>query len=144
LQLLKDAVRVRTRELREANRALRASLTEVRHLRRYSDQVIASLASSLVTFDREGRVTTVNPPARVLLQLGRVPAAGLQLSDLFGAAFAGSLLAKLGKRAVHITRVQGPVRLCTGEEKVVGYSVTPLLLPRGGNGWIMLFRDITD
>ena len=61
---LEATVRTRTRELHEANRALRGSLAEVRELRHYSEQVIASLASSLVTFDGEGRVLTVNPPAR--------------------------------------------------------------------------------
>jgi two-component system sensor histidine kinase AtoS len=141
---LEKTVRARTRELHEANRALRRSLAEVRQLRRYSEQVIASLASSLVAFDRDGRVRTVNPPARALLQLGNVPVAGLRLADLFGAAFADTLLGKLRQRAMHITRVQAAVVLRTGEEKIVGYSVAPLMLSRGGNGWIMLFRDITD
>ncbi len=137
-------VRSRTRELREANRALCASLNEVRDLRRYSEQIIASLASSLVTFDGGGRVMTVNPPARGVLQLGVEDVEGLPLGALFGESFATTLLGKLGQRSLHITRVQAPIVLCSGEEKVIGYSVTPLRLSRTSRGWILLFRDITD
>ena len=141
---LEATVRTRTRELREANRALRSSLAEGRELRRSSEQVIASLASSLVTFDGEGRVMTANPPATAVLQLGAAPSRGVTLSDLFGEAFAAALLSKLGRRKVHIARAQGTIVIGTGEEKVIGYSVTPLRQARGGRTWILLFRDITD
>ena len=141
---LEATVRTRTRELREANRALRSSLAEGRELRRSSEQVIASLASSLVTFDGEGRVMTANPPATAVLHLGAAPVEGLALSDLFGERFAAALLRRLGRRKVHIARAQGAIVVGTGEEKVIGYSVTPLRRSRGGHTWILLFRDITD
>ena len=141
---LETTVRTRTRELRAANRALSDSLTEVRELRRYSEQIIASLASSLVTFDVKGRVMTANPPAAAVLHLGTAPVEGLTLSDLFGEAFAAALLRKLGRRQMHIARAQATVVVGTGEEKVLGYSVSPLRQARGGRSWIMLFRDITD
>jgi len=141
---LEDTVRTRTRELREANRALRGALAEGRELRRYSEQIVASLASSLVTFDAEGRVMTANPPAAAVLHLGAARVEGLRLSELFGEAFAATLLRKLGRRQVHIARAQATVVIGTGEEKVLGYSVTPLRQARGGHFWILLFRDITD
>ncbi len=141
---LEATVRARTHELHEANSALRNSLAEVRELRHYSEQVIASLASSLVTFDGEGRVMTVNPPARTLLHLGILEAEGQPLRALFGADFAAMLLGKLVRRSVHITRAQAPIVLPRGEEKVIGYSVAPLRISRDERGWILLFRDITD
>jgi len=141
---LEATVRTRTRELREANNALRSSLAEGRELRRYSEQVIASLASSLVTFDVEGRVLTANPPAAAVLHLGAAPVEGRSLSALFGESFAAALLRKLVRRKVHIARAQGTIVVETGEEKVIGYSVTPLRRSRGGHTWILLFRDITD
>ncbi len=141
---LESTVRTRTRELNEANRALRRSLTEVRELRRYSEQVIASLASSLVTFDSAGRVITANPPARAVLQLGDAPVEGRHLAELFGADFVAALLGRLGRRSVHITRAQATVVIGNGESKSIGYSVTPLRRSRAGISWILLFRDITD
>jgi PAS domain S-box-containing protein len=141
---LEATVRTRTRELREVNRALRGSLAEGRELRRSSEQVIASLASSLVTFDDEGRVLTANPPARALLHLGGAPVEGRRLADFFGESFAAALLGRLGMRTMRITRAQATVLLGTGEEKILGYSVTPLRQARGGRSWILLFRDITD
>ena len=141
---LEATVRTRTRELREANRALRGSLAEVRGLRRYSEQVIESLASSLVTFDDEGRVLAANPPARAVLSLGAAPVEGRSLADLVGEGFAAALLGRLGRRTVRLTRAQATILVGTGEEKVIGYSVTPLRQVRGGRSWILLFRDITD
>jgi PAS domain S-box-containing protein len=141
---LEGTVRTRTRELHEANRALRASLAEVRELRRYSEQVIASLASSLVTFDGEGQVITANPPARTVLHLGAAPVEGRSLADLFGEEFAVALLRRLGRRNVNITRAQATIAVGTGEQKAIGYSVTPLRRSRAGRSWILLFRDITD
>ena len=141
---LEATVRTRTRELREANRALRGSLAEGRELRRFSEQVIASLASGLVTFDGEGRVMTANPPAAAMLQPGAAPVAGRTLSDLFGGSFALALLRQLGRRQVRIARAQGTIVVGSGEEKVIGYSVTPLRQAGGGRAWILLFRDITE
>jgi len=143
-RVLEATVRTRTRELHEANRALHRSLAEVRELRRYSEQVIASLASSLVTFDSAGRIVTVNPPARTVLQLGVGDVEGRPLRHIFGETFATALLGKLARRSVHITGVHATVVLVTGEERVIGYAVTPLRFSRGGAGWILLFRDITD
>jgi len=141
---LEATVRTQTRELREANRALRGSLAEGRELRRSSEQVIASLASGLVTFDGGGRVITANPPATAMLHLGTAPVEGRTLSDIFGESFAAALLRKLRRRQVHIARAQGTIVVITGEEKVIGYSVTPLRQARGSRTWILLFRDITD
>ena len=79
-----------------------------------------------------------------MLHLGAAPVEGLALSDLFGEAFAAALLGRLGRRKVHIARAQATIVVGTGEEKVIGYSVTPLRQSRGGHSWILLFRDITD
>ena len=140
---LEATVRARTRELHEANRALRGSLVEVRMLRRFSEQVIASLSSSLVTFDAVGRVLTANPPARTVLNLDHAVAAGCNLGELFGDEFAASLLSRLG-RGAHITRAQAAIVAAGGERKAIGYSVTPLGRSGAGRSWILLFRDITD
>jgi signal transduction histidine kinase len=141
---LEVTVRARTREAHEANAALRRSLVEIKELRRFSEQVIASLASSLVTFHGAGWVMTANPPARAVLHLGEESVQGLNLADLFGAEFAAALLPRLQRRNVHITRAQAGIVLRTGEQKAIGYSVTPLRRTHAGISWILLFRDITD
>ena len=141
---LEVTVRTRTRELHEANRALRSSLSELRELRRFSEQVIANLASSLVTFHGAGWVMTANPPARAVLHLGTTPVQGMNLADLFGAEFAAALLPRVNRSKEHITRAQAGIVLVTGEKKTIGYSVSPLRRIRTGRSWILLFRDITD
>ncbi len=140
---LEATVCERTRALHVANRALRTTIAEVRDLRRYSEQVIAGLGSGIVTFDASGTVSTVNPQARAMLRLGDAPVEGRRLSEVFGESFARGLLAKLARRRIQISRAQTAVVLGSGEERFIGYSVTPLRLGRRAS-WILQFRDITD
>lgn len=142
-RVLEATVRERTAALRDSNRALKATLGEIRQLTRFNEEIVNGLASALVTLDQEGRVLSLNPPARTVLGLGRrLP--GARIADLFGGEFAAALLEQLRAGAGSIARAEGAVTLRRGGQKIIGYSVSSLRLPQGEQGWIMLFRDITD
>jgi signal transduction histidine kinase len=141
---MEATVRERTGALREANRALKGTLGQIRKLTRFNEEIINSLTSALVTFDAEGWVISVNPIARRVLAL-RPKAEDLRLEQIFGAAFADLLRGQLEKTKGTLSRAEGEITLRNGERKVIGYSASPLRLPDGdGSGWILLFRDLTD
>lgn len=123
---------------------LRTVRREVLELRRYGRQLIASLGSGLVIFDGAGRVIEANPPAREALDVRRGEVPGVGLAALFGEDFAVALLARLSGKAEPLARCEDAALLRSGERKTIGFSVSPLRLPKRGDGWILLFRDITE
>lgn len=141
---MEATVRERTGALREANRALKGTVGQIRKLTRFNEEIINSLASALVTFNEEGWVISVNPIARRVLSL-RPKAEDLRLEEIFGAPFTELLRGQIAKTAGTLSRAEGEITLHTGERKIIGYSTSPLRLPDGdGKGWILNFRDLTD
>jgi len=67
----------------------RSAHTALRNMRSYTQNVIESMASGLVSLDAAGRVVTVNSRARELLDLSGKDVAGFRLSDVVTLSPAG-------------------------------------------------------
>ena len=131
--------RTRSTELKAQERATaaRAEASE-----RLSGEIVASLTSGLVVVDGNGRVQTVNPAARRILQLedtARVPdAALLDEVPALGAVIQESLRTShpVLRRTLALDR--------SGESMRLGVSVSPIAAERAPAGAICLFSDLTD
>jgi len=70
-------------DLEAANAALRQRFAELSDLKSYTDHVLRSLVSGLVTLDLEGRVVTVNPAAELLTGCTATALAGRPANEAF-------------------------------------------------------------
>ncbi|MGH7265389.1 MAG: HAMP domain-containing protein, partial [Candidatus Rokuibacteriota bacterium] len=80
-----------TARLRQQRAAIEAANTELARrfgelsdLKRYTDNILGSLTSGIITFDREGRVVTLNAAAEALTSRSLAEARGRFCADAFG------------------------------------------------------------
>lgn len=120
----------------------RATAARAEASERLSGEIVASLTSGLVVVDGQGRVQTVNPAARRILQLddaARVPdTAILDEVPALGAVIEESL------RTSHPVLRRTLVLERSGEAMRLGVSVSPIAAERASSGAICLFSDLTD
>jgi two-component system, NtrC family, sensor histidine kinase AtoS len=108
---------------------------------RLSGQIITSLTSGLIVVDGEGKVQTVNPAARRILQL---PDGALSPETALDG------VAPLRDVIVESLRTREPVLRRTvaldrpGESMHLGVAVSPLTAESGLGGAICLFSDLTS
>jgi len=69
--------------LEEAHAGLRRQFEEVADLKSYTDNILGSLTSGIVTIDLDGRVVTLNPAAELLTGFFRGEAVGRYCTELF-------------------------------------------------------------
>jgi two-component system nitrogen regulation sensor histidine kinase NtrY len=67
-----------------AYQRLERSNRELEGRKRYIETVLDNIATGVVSFDRTGRVTTVNKAARAMLRIGDTPLPAPHFRDLFG------------------------------------------------------------
>lgn len=65
-------------ELEQANLDLRRTNIEIEQRRRYTETLLLNLSSAVISVDADGKVTTVNPSARNLLNLPKSGQAGVE------------------------------------------------------------------
>jgi two-component system sensor histidine kinase AtoS len=124
----------------EVNAELHRRLEELEDVRSYTDSIVNSLTTGIVTVDLEGRVVTLNPTAELLTGFFRGEAAGRYCTELFAETpqLGEVLMETLASRAP-ITSV--PVTLLRRNGEV---STAPL---KGGDGKdlgaVAVFRDLT-
>jgi signal transduction histidine kinase len=120
----------------------RATAARAEASERLSGEIVASLTSGLVMVDSNGRVQTVNPAARRILQLEdatRVPDAALldevpALRDVIHESL----------RTSHPVLRRTLVLDRPGEPMHLGVSVSPIAAERSPAGAICLFSDLTN
>jgi PAS domain S-box-containing protein len=116
----------------------RATAARAEASERLSSQIVASLTSGLIVTDASGRVQTVNPAARRILQLA---------DDGDGAPDVLTEVPALREVIDESLRRKGPVQRRTitvdrgGEQRHLGVTVSPLA--SGDGGAICLFSDLT-
>jgi PAS domain S-box-containing protein len=131
--------------LESANSDLRRGLEDLADLKGYTDNILASLTSGIVTVDLEGRVVTLNPAAELMTGFFAGEVAGRYCTEVFVQTpdLAEVLMATLANR----TPVLGTpltLRRRGGRGLPVELSVSPLRGSEGKElGVIGVFRDLT-
>ncbi len=125
----------RTRLQSEAERARqhgRDMLERAQTQERFKDAILRNIQDGILTTDREGRVTSLNPQGAALLGLGDHAALGQPIEDVMPLVEAGPHLVRhgLGQRMVPQQR-EVQVRPHTGRELTLGITIAPL---RGADG----------
>jgi len=127
--------------IRRSMESLRRTLTEseavVDDLSALYQRVVDSLLSGLITTDLEGRITSANPSAEVILM--RKLSSGTPLGDV--------LPADLDRGGVQPRerRFECSIPTPDGGERVVGGNVGPIRGAEGiQTGYLLLFQDLTE
>jgi two-component system sensor histidine kinase PilS (NtrC family) len=128
--------------LRQARGEARRSEATLAELQTLHEDIVESVASGLLTFDRRGLVTSVNRTAEALCLRGAAALLGTPWEQLFAEAppFA-EVWETLERSAARRTRVQAELRRADGSRIPIGMSVSFL---RRGRGVIGSFQDLTD
>jgi len=131
--------------LEEAHAELRRQFEELADLKGYTDNILGSLTSGIVTIDLDGRVVTLNPAAELMTGFFRGEAAGRYCTELFAHTpeLSDLLTETLASRAP-IANISLTLRRRNGSAVPIEFSTAPL---KGGEGKdlgvIGVFRDVT-
>jgi two-component system sensor histidine kinase PilS (NtrC family) len=129
--------------LRQTGAVLGEVETELRLLRLDTDDVLASIATGLITVDGEGRLAFINPAAADLLHV--------RVSDWLGKPFLArldSVAPGLGRVIAQSSETRTPVRRFETDETeggmVFGVSTTLIQREGGPPSVTAIFQDITE
>jgi PAS domain S-box-containing protein len=145
-----STVLLRTRlqdEAEEARQKARELLDRAQNEERLKDAILRNIRDGILTIDREGYVTSVNPQAAALLGLGDHPVLGLPIEEVMPLAEAGPHLVRygLGQRMLHQSREHEVQVRVDGSELTLGLTLAPL---RGADGTdlgiLCAFQDKTS
>jgi PAS domain S-box-containing protein len=133
------------RALQDANAELRRRFEELADLKTYTDNVLASLTTGIVTVDLDGRVVTLNPAAELMTGFFAGEATGRYCTELFVATpELGEMLMETLASRIALPGVAVTLRRRNGRSVPVELSTAPL---KGGEGKdlgvIGVFRDVT-
>jgi PAS domain S-box-containing protein len=141
-----DVVR-RLREKEQELERLRSAAEErAQEVESYNENILRSVSSGVITFNRDGAVTTFNDAAASILRLKRDDVIGKPCTEVFGAQ---SVVARLLERALAhgdvITREEFELEVPHGGKIWVGVS-TSLLKDRTGGliGTTFVCTDLTE
>jgi PAS domain S-box-containing protein len=131
--------------LEDANEELRRGFEELADLKSYTDNILASLTTGIVTVDLEGRVVTLNPAAELMTGFFAGEVRGRYCTEVFAHTpdLAELLMETLATRAA-MPGMTVTLRRRNGRAIPVELAAAPL---RGGEGKelgvIGVFRDLT-
>ncbi len=135
----------RRRALEQAHQELQRQFVELGDLKSYTDNILSSLTSGIVTVDLDGRVVTLNPAAELLTGFFKGEVAGRYCSEVFAHTpeLSDILMETLASRGP-ISSVNLTLRRRNGSTVPIEFSTAPL---KGGEGKdlgvIGVFRDLT-
>jgi PAS domain S-box-containing protein len=131
--------------LEDANADLRRGLEDLADLKGYTDNILASLTSGIVTVDLEGRVVTLNPAGELMTGFFAGEVAGRYCTEVF--AHTPELAERLMETLANHVPVPGAtltLRRRGGRGLPVELSVSPLRGSEGKElGVIGVFRDLS-
>jgi two-component system sensor histidine kinase PilS (NtrC family) len=131
--------------LRLAGRKLEEASDSLADLEAFSQTIIDSITSGLMTTDVEGRINFFNEAAANILVVGSQQAIGQEVKALLGENddFLDRLKAKLAGR--RYLRMEGAYLNRRGEELYLGMSVSYLLFDgEKKSGFLFIFQDLTE
>lgn len=138
------------KELKDKEQELQRlrSLAEERaeDIESYNENILMSVASGVITFDREGRIITFNPAAESILSKRSEDVIGKTCEEVFGR---NSPITEIQKESLQ--REEGKARMEATIEKAHGEKIwlglnTSLLRNSNGEliGVILVFSDLTE
>jgi two-component system sensor histidine kinase AtoS len=131
--------------LEDVHSELKRRFEELADLQSYTDSILHSVTSGIVTIDLEGRVVTLNPAAELLTGFFAGEAAGRYCTEVFGQTpELGEILMETLTSRASITNVPLTLRRRTGAGLSIEVSTAPL---KGGDGKdlgaVAVVRDLT-
>jgi len=132
--------------LEDANAELRQRFEELADLKTYTDSVLASLQSGIVTVDLDGRIVTLNSAAELMTGFFAGEVAGRYCTEVFaGTAGVGEILMDTLASRVAAPGAALTLRRRNGRALPVEVSAAPLKGVEGKDlGVILVIRDLTD
>ncbi len=130
----------------ELERLRSAAEERARAIESYNENILRSVSSGVITFNREGVITTFNEAASRILRLNRADVIGKTCAEVFGAnSTVAALLDRCLSTGEAITREEFELRLPHGERIWIGVSTT-LLKDREGRliGTTFVCTDLTE
>ena len=134
-------------KLEEANVSLQQSNLELDRRRAYTEAVVDTIASGVLSLDREGRITTFNPSAERILGVWGDQLRGRPVSDAFK-ELGLDLLQHAYDRMLADGRgslsVEGPVEV-KGKFLTIGLNCARMKDEAGKDlGFVLVFEDLTE
>jgi len=132
-------------EIEAAHAELRRRFEEVAELKNYTDSIMGSVTSGIVTLDLDGRVATLNPAAEMLTGLFAPEVAGRYCLEVFAhSPEPGDLLMETLERRTGMGNVSLTLRRPNGTTLPIEMSTAPLRGREGKDlGVVGVFRDVT-
>ncbi|MGE0591535.1 MAG: nitrogen regulation protein NR(II) [Vicinamibacterales bacterium] len=128
--------------LRAADARLDRASHQIKDLRAFTEVIVDSLPSGLVTTDMAHRVLTFNRAAATITGIAPERALDLAAADLF--QLSDVVREELARLEGRVLRTEIPFITASGRHIEVGLSATIIGLPEGGRGCLFTFQDITD
>ena len=130
--------------LRKADARLARASTQLADLQAFSQHVIDSLTSGLMTTDMDGRVMTFNGAAETITALSARAVIGRHVEEVL--QFPPELKGVFERphNRPRLARMELPFRCGDGRSIELGLSGAPLMTPRGETGFLLIFQDVTE
>jgi PAS domain S-box-containing protein len=136
----------RTKELEESRKALLNILEDVEEARNLALEekektlaIINNLSDGLLVFDRENRISLINPQAENFFNIKSNQAVGMLLSDLIEIPTIKPLINFLGKEFRTVFREE----LIVNENLILEVSTVPIIREREKTGTLIILHDVT-
>jgi two-component system sensor histidine kinase AtoS len=133
------------RALEDANHELRRRFDELEDVKRYTENILASLTNGIVTVDLDGRVVTVNPAVEMLTGFFAGEVTGRYCTELFAQTpEIGEMLMETLASHVPVAGVSLALKRRSGAALPVEVSTAPLKGAEGKDlGVVAVLRDLT-
>jgi PAS domain S-box-containing protein len=131
--------------LEDVHGELKRRFEELADLKSYTDSILSSVTSGIVTVDLEGRVVTLNPAAELMTGYFAGEAAGRYCTEVFATTpELGEILMETLASQAPIVNVHVTLRRRTGAALPVEVSAAPLKGDGKDLGGVAVFRDLTS
>ena len=133
------------RELEDANDELRRRFDELEDVKRYTENILASLTNGIVTIDLDGRIVTLNLSAELLTGFFAGEVAGRYCTEVFAQTpEIGEMLMETVATRAPVGGVALAMKRRSGAPMPVEVSTAPLKGAEGKDlGVVAVLRDIT-
>ncbi|MBM4439966.1 MAG: PAS domain S-box protein [Candidatus Rokubacteria bacterium] len=133
------------RALEDAHGELRRRFDELEDVKRYTENILASLANGIITVDLDGRVVTLNPSAEMLTGFFAGEVSGRYCTELFAhTPEIGEMLMETLATRAPVVGVAVTLKRRSGAGLPVEVSTAPLKGAEGKDlGVVAVLRDLT-
>lgn len=139
-------LRTSKEDIQAANRTLQERNVEVEEQKRYIEIVLASVAAGVISFDREGRITTMNANAAELLGLPAASVVGRPYREVFSGDALTLARELLGALRAGARSIQRQWVMHRGDEvTTLLVNLTSMSTTQGEPlGAVLVFDDLSD